>query len=349
MKRAIGSIAFGFVLAAAMAVLLRAAGMPLWAYGYVDPPPADADYSKKCTVERPVDCARGGTPPDDGRKRTLPGGTGAWTVTEAANDYGPVDWYPGDHPTMPEIVAHGDQRRGIRACALCHFPNGSGKPENAPVSGTSVQYFMNQMADFTKGLRHTSDKNKANAWEMPLMAAAMTPEEWKQAAEYFAAIKYIPKNKVVEATRIPKVAPNANGLFLKSAGNDAGNDRVPLGNRLIETPDDPEDAQILRNPRSPFTAYVPPGTLKKGEMLAMTGGNGRTVRCDICHGPGLRGLDPVPAIAGRQASYLARQMYDMQTGARHGIWSPLMKRVVEKLTEDDLMALASYVTSLPPQ
>jgi len=346
MKKVIGALAFGFVLATAGAVLLHAAGMPLWAYGYVDPPPADSDYSKKCTVQRPVDCARGGTPPDDGRKRMLAGGTGAWTVTEIANDYGPVDWYPGDHPKMPEIVAHGDQRRGIRACALCHFPNGSGKPENAPVSGTSVQYFMNQMADFKNGLRHTTDKNKANAWEMPLMAAAMTPEEWKQAAEYFAAIKYIPKNKVVETAMIPKFAPNANNLFLPAAGSE----KVALGNnRLIEMPDDPEDAQILRNPRSPFTAYVPPGTLKKGEMLATTGGNGKTIRCDICHGPGLRGLDPVPAIAGRQASYLARQMYDMQVGTRRGTWAPLMKDVVAKLNEDDMMALAAYVTSLPPQ
>ena len=92
MKKVIGALAFGFVLATAGAVLLHAAGMPLWAYGYVDPPPADSDYSKKCTVQRPVDCARGGTPPDDGRKRMLAGGTGAWTVTEIANDYGPVDW-----------------------------------------------------------------------------------------------------------------------------------------------------------------------------------------------------------------------------------------------------------------
>jgi cytochrome c553 len=57
----------------------------------------------------------------------------------------------------------------------------------------------------------------------------------------------------------------------------------------------------------------------------------------------------VPAIAGRQASYLARQMYDMQTGARRGLWSPLMKEVVAKLTDADMMALAAYVTSLPPQ
>ena len=345
MKKSISVLVVGLVFATAGAVLLRAAGMPLWAYGYVDPPPADSDYSKKCTVQRPVDCARGGTPPDDGRKRTLPGGTGAWTVTEIANDFGPVDWYPGDHPKMPEIVAHGDEKRGIRACSLCHLANGTGKPENAPVSGTSVQYFLNQLADFKNGLRHTSDKNKANAWEMSLMAAAMTPEEWQQAADYFAAIKYIPKNKVVEATMVPKAAPNSNGLFLKAPGNEM----MPLGNRLVETPDDPEDAQILRNPRSHFTAYVPPGTLKKGEMLAMTGGNGKTIRCDLCHGAGLRGLDPVPAIAGRQASYLTRQLYDMQVGTRRGTWSPLMKDVVAKLTEDDMMALAAYVTSLPPQ
>ena len=133
--------------------------------------------------------------------------------------------------------------------------NGTGKPENAPVSGTSVLYILNQMADFKNGLRHTSDKNKANAWEMPLMAAAMTPEEWKQAAEYFAAVKYYPKNKVVEATMIPKFAPNANNLFLPAAGSD----KVPLGHRLVEMPDNPDDAQNMRNPHSPFTAYVPPG------------------------------------------------------------------------------------------
>ena len=344
MKKVIGVLVIGFVCAIAGAVLLRAAGMPLWAYGYVDPPPATSDYSHKCAAAHPVDCARGGTPPDDGRKRTLPGGKGEWTVTEIANDYGPVDWYPEDHPKMPEIVAHGRQKDGIRACALCHLPNGSGKPENSPVAGTSVAYFLNQMADFKSGARRTSDKNKANGWEMPAMAAALTPEETRQAAEYFAAIKFIPKVKVVEARQVPKFAPNANNLFLAAA--DGG--MMPLGNRLIEMPEDAEQAQILRNPHAMFIAYVPPGTIKKGEMLATTGGNGKTVRCDICHGPDLRGIGPVPAIAGRQASYLTRQMYDMQVGARNGVWSPLMKAVVANLTEEDMMALAAYVASRMP-
>src|SRR5258705_2670301 len=101
MKKGIGVLAVGLVLATAGAVLVRAAGMPLWAYGYIDPPPASSDYSTKCTASRPVDCARGGTPPDDGRKRTLPGGSGEWTVPETANDYGPGDWYPCGHLKTP--------------------------------------------------------------------------------------------------------------------------------------------------------------------------------------------------------------------------------------------------------
>ena len=60
MKKVISGMALGFIFAMAGAVLLRAAGMPLWAYGYVEPPPANSDYSAKCTAARPVDCARGG-------------------------------------------------------------------------------------------------------------------------------------------------------------------------------------------------------------------------------------------------------------------------------------------------
>ena len=60
-------------------------------------------------------------------------------------------------------------------------------------------------------------------------------------------------------------------------------------------------------------------------------------------GPDLKGLGPVPAIAGRSPSYLIRQIYDMQVDARNGEWSPLMKPLVENLNEDDLIAIGAYV------
>src|SRR5262249_33675292 len=114
-----------------------------------------------------------------------------------------------------------------------------------------------------------------------------------------------------------------------------------------ETPENPERTEILRDPRSGFIAYAPTGSVKKGEALVKNGG-ARTEACGTCHGADLKGLGPVPGIAGRSPSYLVRQMYDMQTGERHGEWADLMKPVVAKLTDEDLIDIAAYVASLLP-
>jgi cytochrome c553 len=73
----------------------------------------------------------------------------------------------------------------------------------------------------------------------------------------------------------------------------------------------------------------------------LRGGGGKTAACATCHGADLMGLGPVPGIAGRSPSYLVRQLYDMQAGNRHGEWTALMKPVVEKLTSDDMIAIAA--------
>jgi cytochrome c553 len=41
-------------------------------------------------------------------------------------------------------------------------------------------------------------------------------------------------------------------------------------------------------------------------------------------------------------------MYDMQQGARKGLWTELMKPVVAKLSEDDMLNLVAYTASLKP-
>ena len=79
-----------------------------------------------------------------------------------------------------------------------------------------------------------------------------------------------------------------------------------------------------------------------------TGGNGRTVACGTCHGPDLKGLGPVPPIAGRSPSYTVRQLWDMKTGNRNGLWAPLMKAAIEKLTIEDLVSIAAYTSSREP-
>ena len=104
----------------------------------------------------------------------------------------------------------------------------------------------------------------------------------------------------------------------------------------------------MRDSEASFLAYVPPGAVARGETLVTTGGNGRTVACTVCHGPELRGLGPVPAIAGRSPSYVARQLYDLKTGARNGAWSDLMDAAVANLTAADIVNIAAYTASLAP-
>src|SRR5262245_30433850 len=293
-----------------------AAQLPDWAYAIPAPPPAGATPP---------------APPADTSPKQLPGSTLTFTRQQISDGFGPVDWFPGDHPAMPDIVAHG-KRPDVRACGLCHYPNGKGRQENAGVAGLPVSYFIQTMNDFRSDLRKSADSRKANTNAMITIAKALTPEEIKAAADYFGAMPWTPWVRVVEASTVPKME-SRGGIWIPVEGGA----KEPIGVRVVETPENPERTEILRDPRSGFIAYVPPGSLKKGETLVKTGGNGRTEACGVCHGADLQGLGPVPGIAGRSPSYMTRQMYDMQAGARHGEWTELMQPVVAKLTEEDLV------------
>ena len=267
--------------------------------------------------------------------KQLPGSTLSFTRQQISDGFGPADWFPGDHPAMPDIVSHG-KRPDARACGLCHMPNGKGRQENAGVSGLPVSYFIQQMNDFRNGLRKSAESRKANTNAMITIAKAMTPEEIKVSAEYFGAMKWTPWIRVVEASTVPKMV-SRGGIWIPVEGGGS----EPIGTRVVETPENPERTEVLRDPRSGFIAYVPVGSIKKGETLAKS----RALDCSVCHGADLQGVGPVPGIAGRSPSYLARQMFDMQAGARRGEWADLMKPIVAKLTEDDLVNIVAYVAS----
>jgi cytochrome c553 len=255
--------------------------------------------------------------------------------------FGPADWFPGDHPAMPDVVAKGRQP-DVRACGLCHYPNGKGRPENAGVTGLPVTYFVQTMYDFRRDLRKSADARKANTNLMVTIAKGMTDQEIVQAAEYFGAMPWSPWIRVVETNTVRRTRV-AGGVHLPLEGEAT----EPIGTRIIETPENLEHAE-LRHPRSGWIAYAPVGSLKKGEALVMTGGSGRTVACTVCHGADLRGMGPVPGLAGRSPSYMARQMFDMQQGARKGQWTELMMPVVAKLTADDFVSITAYLASRQP-
>jgi cytochrome c553 len=172
-------------------------------------------------------------------------------------------------------------------------------------------------------------------------AKAATDAEIDQAASYFASLKPVSFIKVVEAESVPKTMRVGSILAKDPKGG-----TEPLAGRLVELPEDVERFEH-RDPKVPFTAYVPVGSLKRGEALVATGGGGKTISCAICHGEGLKGLGAVPYLAGRSPSYVVRQLYDMKHGKRTGS-AELMKQVVANLSNDEMIAIAGYVGTLKP-
>jgi len=96
----------------------------------------------------------------------------------------------------------------------------------------------------------------------------LSEAEIKEGAEYFSSIKPIEHwIRVVESATSPKVSYVGNlALPAKEKGVE------PIAGRIIEMPEDEEQGDTLRNPRSGFVAYVPPGSVTTGEDLVTTGG-----------------------------------------------------------------------------
>ncbi len=180
------------------------------------------------------------------------------------------------------------------------------------MAGLPAAYIAAQMADFRSGARTFSGPQRSPVTLMIAIAKAATDEEVASAAGYFSSLKPMPNVEVVEPDTVPKT--QIARVFYTTL-RDAGTE--PLGTRIVEIPQDMAQFEH-RDLRARFTAYVPFGSIAKGEDLATTGGSGKTIPCGNCHGPDLKGVGLIPSIAGRSPSYIVRQLYDFQRGTPCG-------------------------------
>jgi cytochrome c553 len=264
----------------------------------------------------------------------VPDSAKSYTQDQIDDLANPPDWFPEEHAPMPKVVQHGAGGE-VLGCASCHLGSGLGHPESANLAGVSAAYIMRQLADFKSGARMGEG--------MPDISRDLSDDDARQASQWFANLKPKVWQTVVEADRVPITFINIHLMRMPLPGGG----EEPIGDRIIELPQDPARAES-RDPHSGFVAYVPAGSIAKGKELVTTGGSGKTIACFICHGSSLGGLAEVPAIAGHSPMYLFRQLYYFKDGSRAGTMSALMKGVVAKLGQDDMLAIAAYVGSLPP-
>jgi cytochrome c553 len=302
-----------------------------------DTPPQTTPYWAFCINPDSSVAAK----PADNAPRHVPGSDATFTVAQTKNLFNVPDWHAASHPTMPEIVSHG-RKPDVYACGYCHLPSGQGRPENSSLAGLSAGYIIRQLADFKSGARKSSEPRHLPSTNMISRETKATNEEIAAAAKYFSQLPRQRWIRVVETSTVPKT--HVAGWMLVA---DTPSATEPIGQRIIEMAEDLERTE-LRDDTSGFVAYVPEGSLKKGKLLVTAASDGNTVPCAKCHGPGLRGSGNAPPIAGRSPSYLVRQMYDIQFGARSGTLALEMRRQMTRLTIEDMVAVAAFVSSMKP-
>lgn len=317
---------YGIILALwglALGPLVFAAesGVPIWAYPVPQTMPAPSK-------------------PDNTIQMRVPGSKARFTEAGVNDRFNVPDWFPKEHPPLPEVVAHG-RKPQVFACGYCHLPNGQGRPENASLAGQPAQYIIEQVREMKEGRRKTSQPTMGSIKAMYSIAAAVSPEELKVAADYFSKLKYKKWIRVVETDQVPKFDISSHNMLVKSKAGGT----EPIGTRIIEVPEN-LDLVELRDPNSGFIAYVPKGAVARGKKLVESG-NG-AFPCTSCHGANLKGDDNVPALAGRSPSEIVRQLYDIQHGTRGGPVVDPMKPEVAGMTDEKRVDIAAYLASLKP-
>jgi cytochrome c553 len=299
--------------------------VPAWAYP-VDPPAIAISTA----------------PTDDGTLLRVPGSRVELTTSQVKDLFAAPDWHPDSHPPLPEVVARG-RKPQVMACGYCHLPDGQGRPENAPLAGLPAAYIESQVVAFRRGERRSAWHGPNRPTELMLSTAeSATAAEVAEAARYFSGLRMRRRIEVIESASVPGTHV-AGWLYVPTEGAA----RESLGQRIIEVAIDHERHE-LRDAKSGFVAYVPPGSIARGHDIVASGGDGVTLPCGSCHGTGLRGAGLVPPIAGRSPTYILRQLLAFRTGARASASGAPMLPVVARLDVDDMIAIAAYVGSLEP-
>lgn len=259
----------------------------------------------------------------------------ARSYTEAQLSNASPDWFPQDHPLAPAIVAIGREPAAKR-CAECHLINGTGVPATASLMGLPKAYILEQFAAFRAGQRGAGAPRTTQ--DMAGEARSVTDAEVDQAANYFSGLKFVPRTRVIETATVPKV----HWKYLVQVANKSGI-REPLGNRIIETPENTDD-YLHFNDRTAYIAYVPPGSIARGAALAAKG-KGAAAACESCHGAQLQGVGTIPALAGRSPTYIVRELILFRTGQRSNPQAAPMVQEASQLTVNDMIAVAAYAAS----
>lgn len=133
-----------------------------------------------------------------------------------------------------------------------------------------------------------------------------------------------------------------------------GRRKYPPMNYLLEfLPDEylAKMAEYFASQRPPLPAPAVPdvseAVLAHGQSLVRQGDPARGIpACASCHGPSFTGMEPaIPGLLGLRASYISAQLGAWRYGTRTAAAPDCMQMVAARLTEEDVRAIAAWLSS----
>lgn len=287
----------------------------------------------------------------------------------------PVKYEP-DAVAGKTLYEQGDESRSIGACIGCHGKEGKSQVLIYPnLAKQHPEYIAKQLSNF-------KSKSRTNNYAMNQFAGAMTEEDIADMAAYLkdpqAVANAKPKKVAVSLADNKDVAAGkaksatctachgADGnspiaIYPKLAGQSA----KYIEKQLIEFKNGtrenavmmPMAAALSAQDMKELAAYysaqkTSAGAGKANEIGAKLyfGGDAKRniAACVSCHGVSGKGMPSAgfPAVAKQNVAYLSTQLQNFKTHARANDLNNMMQNTARKLTEDEIKALAEYMSSL---
>ena len=176
------------------------------------------------------------------------------------------------------------------------------------------------------------------------IAAAVSPQELKIAADYFARPDYRKWIRVVETDMVPKFEISSHNMLVKAPGGGHGT----AGRRASWKCRKIWIAPNCAIPASGFVAYVPKGAIARGKKLVDSRQHG-AFPCAVLPWRAPEGRRQCAGAGGAFAqSGIVRQLYDFKHGTRGGPAADPMKPEVAHMTDEQRLDIAAYLASLNP-
>ena len=155
----------------------------------------------------------------------------------------------------------------------------------------------------------------------------------------------------------PRIAGKPAGYLYNQLVNfREGRRQYPLMIYLVSHQSDAylrEIATYFSEQHPPYAALQPvraaPSVIERGRLLVQEGDPGKKVpACIGCHGQALTGVAPsIPGLLGLPSDYVSAQFGAWRTGTRRAAAPDCMAQITQRLSVDDISAVAAWLAAQP--